>query len=307
MPLQESLLNKPVSDLTFVAFDTETTGRHPIISGLLEVSGVKFRGTGELLEVRTQLINPGRQIPSDVIEVHGITDALVSSAPFAGEVVPGFLKWMQAQAGGIVDDGNMNVFVAHNATFDVSFLQVALTRLGLPLPQNPVLDTLKLSRYFLQNARNHRLKTLVEDLGHGGPDAEYHRAEADSKHVMSVFMDIVKRAGRKTVLGDLVDASGVMFFSKPFVEIDDHMSARDLRVHKIGEAIRAGADLYIHYRGYGVKTRQITPFSVLYSAKRYYVSAYCHADGNERTFRVDRISSLELVERTKLETRNGQS
>ncbi len=292
----ERLLQKPVKELTFVAFDTETTGRHPMVSGLVEISGVKFRGTGELLEIRTQLINPGRQIPAEVIGVHGITDEMVASKPSFDEVVPPFVQWMKAQQGGVCDDASMNVFLAHNALFDVSFLQVALSKLGVPLPPNPVLDTLKLSRKFVREAKNHRLQTLVEHLGRDD-SMGYHRAEADSRHVMGLFLDIVSRIGASCTLADLVNASGVLFFSKPFEELGDLRSACDKRVHKIAQAIDAGADLFLHYRGVGTKYRQITPLSVLYSGKQYYLCAYCHAAGNERTFRVDRISTLELVER----------
>ncbi len=296
---QESLLNRPVSELTFVAFDTEATGRHPIISGLVEIAGVKFRGSGELLESRTQLINPGRLIPLEVTAVHGITDEMVASQPGVADVVPAFVEWMCAVNGGIRDDSNLNVLIAHNATFDVSFLQVALTRLGLPLPPNPVLDTLKLSRNYVQESRNHRLKTLVEYFGQG-EDVSYHRAEADSRHVMHVFMELLKRAGSSCTLADLITAGGVLFFSKPFDEIENHRQASDLKVQRIGEAIECGADLQIHYRGQGIKIRRITPHSVLYSGRRYYLSAFCHVVANERTFRVERISSLELVERSGL-------
>lgn len=299
-PGTESLLQKPLKNLTFVAFDTEATGRHPMISGLLEISGVKFRGSGELLEVRTQLINPGRPIPSDVTTVHGITDEMVADSPGFAEVVPQFVQWMKTQPGGINDDKQLNVFVAHNATFDVNFLQVALTRLGLPLPANPVLDTLKLAPRFVRETKNHRLKTLVENLENKS-DATFHRAEADSRHVMNVFLNIISRAGATSTLGDLIDAGGVLFFSKPYELIEDHKSAHDKRVHRIGEAIHCGADLQIHYRGHGPKFRQVTPLSVLYFGRRFFLRAYCHTAGHERTFRVNRISSLDLVSRAKSE------
>lgn len=299
LPFQETLLTKPARDLIFVAFDTEATGRHPLISGLLEIAAIKFSGAGEILESRTQLINPSRAIPSVVTAVHGITDEMVAEMPRADAVIPEFVEWMCAPPAlgtSSVTAANQNVFVAHNAVFDVSFLQVLLTRLGLALPANPVLDTLPLSRNLISESKNHRLKTLIEHLG-GSKNAAYHRAEVDSRHVLEVFLELIRRAGKNCTLGDLVDAGGIMFFSKPFELIEDLRSARDKRVHRIGEAIDSGADLQIHYNGHGTRFRRITPYSVLYAGKRYYLNAYCHAAGNERTFKVNRICTLEMVER----------
>ncbi|MBX9687128.1 MAG: WYL domain-containing protein [Candidatus Obscuribacterales bacterium] len=295
LSFQDSLLHKQVNDLTFVAFDTETTGRHPIISGLLEVSAIKFNAKGQVLESRTQLINPGRSIPEDVTLIHGITDEMVADAPSVKEVIPPFVDWMKAKPSAFTDESDMNVFIAHNASFDVNFLQVALTRLGMPLPANPVIDTLKMARHFVNDSRNHRLKTLVEYFKLDELEG-YHRAEVDSRHVMRVFLSMLANLDPQLTLAELVDACGLMFFSKPFEEIQEHGNSGDLRVQTIGEAMQLSSDLYIHYRGPGIKFRQITPLSVLYSAKRYYLNAYCHAAKSERTFRVDRIASLELLD-----------
>ncbi len=298
---REVLLKKPVSELTFVAFDSEATGRHPIISGLLELAGVKFKGNGKIIDSRSQLINPLRKIPEEVIKIHGITDELVQGKPVLAEVVPAFLQWMQSDEGGVHDDSDSNIFIAHNAGFDLGFLQVALTRLGLPLPGNPVIDTLALARKFLPDARNHKLQTLVEYFRHESKSG-FHRAGPDSWHLTRVFLDILKKAGNNCTLADLVDACGVLNFNLAFEEFADPHKSSNRKVAVIGESIKQGSDLYIHYRGHGLKFRQVTPLTVLYSERRYYLRAYCHASENERTFRVNRISGLELVER-----RRGQS
>lgn len=297
----DALLQMPVSDFTFVAFDTEATGRHPIISSLLEVAGVKFRSNGEIIDVRSQLINPSRPIPDEVIKVHGITNEMVASQPAPAEVIPAFVQWMTSQEAADREAAAPNIFVAHNAMFDINFLQVSLTRLGFSLPSNPVLDTLKLAPKYIWESKNHRLKTLIESLN-APDDIGFHRAEADARHVIQVFVEILKRAGRNCTLGDLVEAGGVNFFSKPYELIEDHRSIKDERVHQIGEAIHSGRDLHIHYRGHGPKFRQITPLSVLYFGKRFFLRAYCHSTNNERTFRVNRISEIDLAERNHVES-----
>ena len=294
IPVANDFLGRPVRDLTFVAFDTETTGRHPIVSRVLEISAIKFKGTGEVLETRTQLINPEQSIPADVIAIHGITQSMVAQSPNYREVIPAFVNWMSSLQGGICDPNNMPVLVAHNALFDVGFLQVALSRMGLAMPQNAVLDTLHLSRKLIRDSQNHKLKTLVEHLGFESDT--YHRAEADSLHVMRLFLHMIRQLGNKCTLRDLIDESGAIFFQDPITVIHDHASARDPRVRTIGDAISSGSDMQIHYRGFGIKDRRITPLSVMLSGRKYYLSAYCHAVNSERTFRVDRIGNIELLE-----------
>lgn len=291
-----TLLGKPVSELTFVAFDTETTGRHPIISRMLEISAIKFKGSGEIMERRTQLINPEQAIPAEVIAIHGITENMVAHMPNYKEVVPSFVSWMSTLRGGIVDPADMPILIAHNAIFDVGFLQVALSRMGLSMPPNPVLDTLHLSRKLICDSQNHKLKTLIEHLGFEAKT--YHRAEADSIHVMHLFLHMLKQLGSKCTLSNLIKQSGAIFFQDPISIIHDYASASNPRVRSIGAAIANGQDLQIHYRGYGIKNRRITPLSIMLSGRKYYLSALCHTVNSERTFRVDRIAEMTPLDRT---------
>lgn len=293
---QPSLLDLPLNKLIFVAFDTETTGRHPLASRLVEVSGVKFRGNGEGLETKTHLINPETPIPEEVTAIHGITDDMVQGMPNYRTVVPEFISWAMARPQNC--EAEHTVLVAHNAAFDIGFLQMALSKLRLPLPANPVLDTLSLSRKLIKDAPNHKLKTLMEHLGLGS--STYHRAEADSFHVQALLLSIFSRLPADSTLADLIACGGVLYFSDPAAAPDDAIFLRDPLVKQIGQAIRSGQDLQISYSGKGIRMRQITPLSVLNSGGLYYLSAFCHAAADERTFRVDRISSLELVERGNL-------
>ena len=301
-PFALDSLNRPVRDLTFVAFDTETTGRHPIISRMVEISAIKFTGRGQILDKRTQLINPEQVIPADVTAIHGITQSMVAQMPNYKQVIPSFVEWMSSFAGAGDD---MPVMVAHNANFDVGFLQVALSRMQLSMPQNAVLDTLTLSRKLIQDSQNHKLQTLIEHLGYEAQT--YHRAEADSLHVMKLFLHLLSKLGNKCTLGNLLEESGAIFFKDPITLIENYSECKNPRVAFIGEVIESARDLQIHYRGFGIKDRQITPVSVMKSGKRYYLSAYCHAAKSERTFRVNRIATMVPVERTTLGSEQCQT
>lgn len=281
--------NLPVSHCVFVGFDTETTGRNPVVSKLVEISGVKFLSSGETLDSRSALINPQSDIPPEVTLIHGITNEMVADSPTYAEVVPDFVQWMTTD-----DADRPHVLVAHNAPFDVGFIQVALSRLRQNLPKNPVLDTLALSRKLLKDAPNHKLKTLMEHLEI--ETSTYHRAEADSEHVRDLMLSMLGRLSPELTLGELAEIGGLSYFSDPFVEPEPGQE-RVQHLASISKAIEAGEDLKIKYNGKGIRSRTVTPLSVLYCSSIYYLSAYCHAAQDERTFRIDKIAQLELVKR----------
>src|SRR5438552_1923649 len=102
----------PLADLTFVAFDTETTGLSPLASRLVELSGVKFAFDGTVVSTFSTLIDPQSDIPPEATRVHGITDDMVVGQPTCAEAVPQFFAWA---------NGPDVVLAAHNAQFDISF------------------------------------------------------------------------------------------------------------------------------------------------------------------------------------------
>ena len=163
-----------VKDAVFVAFDTETTGFSPKNDRLVEIGAVKFRGTGEILAVTNWLINPEVPVPFYATEVHGITTAMTTNAPVFAKVWPEFSSFCQD-----------SILLAHNATFDVGFLRAGLKRAELEAPALPVLDTLPLFRAWFPQAQSHALGPLAAYLGVDRGD--YHRAEADSFHLIDIF------------------------------------------------------------------------------------------------------------------------
>lgn len=181
-----------LDDLVFVAFDTETTGLSATSAHLLELSGVKFSNCGQVLDTFSQLIDPQASIPPALTAIHGITDEMVSGQPTYKEVIPDFFNWVGA--GPIV-------MVAHNAPFDLAFLQTAVNRCNLSIPRYPVIDTLPLSRRFIPEAPNHKLGTLTTHLKleAGG----FHRALADSHHVRNLLVKLLAYMPEVDTWGDM--------------------------------------------------------------------------------------------------------
>ena len=147
-----ALEDRLLGDLTYTVFDTETTGLSPSGGDEIIQIGAARIVNGKLLRQESfeQLINPGRLIPAATIPIHGITQDMVMGKPAIAEVLPAFHAFAQD-----------TVLVAHNAAFDMKFLQLQQARTGLVF-NHPVLDTLLLSAVVHPNQESHRLEAIAE-------------------------------------------------------------------------------------------------------------------------------------------------
>ncbi|MEM5671749.1 3'-5' exonuclease, partial [Bacillus cereus] len=139
--------------LDYVVIDFETTGFNPYNDKIIQVAAVKYHNH-ELVDQFVSYVNPERPIPDRITSLTGITNYRVSDAPTIEEVLPLFLAFL-----------HMNVIVAHNASFDMRFLKSNVNMLGLPEPQNKVIDTVFLAKKYMKHAPNHKLETLKRMLG----------------------------------------------------------------------------------------------------------------------------------------------
>ena len=185
-----------VKDMIFVSFDTETTGFSRDKDRLVEIGAVKFRGDGEVLSTTNWLVNPQREIPYYATKVHGITAEMTAEAPVFAEIWPEFEAFC--------DDA---ILFAHNAPFDIGFLRAELKRAEIEPPALPLVDTLPLFRAWFPHALSHSLEklSLYLEISEG----TYHRAEADSFHVMNIFNVGMQRRSSWTLKRLERDAGGV--------------------------------------------------------------------------------------------------
>ena len=143
-----------LSDLTYTVFDTETTGLNPSNGDTILQIGATRIVNGRLLrqESYEQLVDPGCTIPPEGIPIHGIRQDMVDGQPRIGAVLPVFHAFAQD-----------TVLVAHNAAFDMKFLQMQEEATGVVFRQ-PVLDTLLLSAVVHPNQESHAIEAIAERL-----------------------------------------------------------------------------------------------------------------------------------------------
>ncbi|MCL2735159.1 MAG: DEDD exonuclease domain-containing protein [Propionibacteriaceae bacterium] len=189
-------IDLPLVHTTFCVIDLETTGvSHD--SRITEIGAVKVRG-GEVQGEFQTLINPHVPIPAYITALTGITNAAVRSAPGLREVFASLIEFCRGC-----------VMVAHNARFDMGFIQRAATNLGYEWPPAPVLDTLSLAKRVIprHEVQNYRLGTLAAYFSTSIDPS--HRAGDDARATVDVLHGLLERIGNQGVasLTDLFEYS----------------------------------------------------------------------------------------------------
>ena len=163
----------------FVAFDTETTGLDPASGRIVEIGAVKFDRRGIIARYNA-LINPEMPMPEEAGKVNGITDAMLKDKPVIAAVFPDFFDFIGA-----------GVLVAHNAPFDINYVNAELKRLEKPPLTNKVVDTRIFAKEVLPGLSSYALQDLAVQLGITALEA--HRAEDDARVCMELFEKMLSR------------------------------------------------------------------------------------------------------------------
>lgn len=197
-PGQDALGKVSLRKLTYVAFDTETTGLNPSEGDeIIQLGAVRIVNSRLLHnECIDQLVNPQRPVPKSSVDIHGIDPELLPSQPVITQVLPDFHAFAAD-----------SVMVAHNAAFDMRFLQLKEKATGLHF-DNPVLDTLLLSSVVHPNQEGHSLDAIAERFN-------------------------ITIVGRHTALGDALVTAEILLKLIPLLEAQG--------IHTLEEALSASS------------------------------------------------------------------
>ena len=196
-----AVADTPLSSLTFVVFDTETTGLSPATDEIVQIAGVRLvNGKRVETEVFDTLVNPGRGIPPASTDVHGINDSMVVGAPDIVEAGRRFHKFAEGA-----------VLVAHNAPFDMEFLRRKESAMGLAF-DHPILDTVLLSAVVYGQTEHHSLDALTARLGITIPEEARHTAIGDTVATADAFLKLVP----------MLRARGLESFGEVVAEVRKH-------------------------------------------------------------------------------------
>lgn len=167
-----------LSEAGFVVFDLETTGAKTPPCRVTEIGAYRVR-RGEIVEEFHSLVNPETPIPFFISLLTGITDEMVRDEPKFADVADPFLKFI-----------GDSVLVAHNASFDMRFLNHEVGRLYEDYRVgNPSLCTVQLARKLLPDIVNHKLKTLAEHFSVAL--VNHHRANEDAYATARIFINLL--------------------------------------------------------------------------------------------------------------------
>lgn len=197
-------LDRKLSELTYTVFDTETTGLEPSNGDEIIQIGAARIVNNRLLkqEIFNQIVDPERPLKPESIPIHGITEDMVRGQPNIDVVMPGFHAFCEE-----------TVLIAHNAAFDMRFLQLKEERTGLRFTQ-PVLDTLLLSAVVHPNQGSHKLDAILERLGIS--IGTRHNALEDAVATGEVFLKLLPLLEEKGIVTvrQALEASEKTYFSR---------------------------------------------------------------------------------------------
>ena len=184
--LSDVAVNEKGQDLqgTFIVFDLETTGFSPIKDKIIEIGAVKVE-KGEITERFSTFVNPQIPIPFKITQLTSITDAMVLDAPPIEEVLPRFLEF--------VGDG---VLVAHNASFDVSFIEQNCRYQDIQ-PDFTSVDTVAMARVLLPTLSRFKLNIVAKALNISLEN--HHRAVDDAGATAEIFEKFVEMLAERDI------------------------------------------------------------------------------------------------------------
>jgi DNA polymerase-3 subunit epsilon len=265
------------SDLVWIGFDTETTGKYPLESEICEIAATAWKN-GEIIGEFQSLVKPSKPMGQEVIRIHNITNEMVATAPSISEVLPRFLEF-----------ASQGVLIAHHAPFDMGFVAVEIEKHSLEYPLLPVVCSSRLARKMIPESFNHKLQTLVQKLNIDPGQA--HRALDDARSCLLVGVECFRRIGAEARFGEILTAqAGPLDWVK--------YSIRELEgkenYQRLIKAVRERSEVLLTYEGGSRpgKPRGVFPQGIVRNPDGDFLVASEIPGGKQKRYLLEKISKV---------------
>ncbi|MDD2927476.1 MAG: exonuclease domain-containing protein [Candidatus Omnitrophica bacterium] len=274
------MMNKNIDEIEFVIFDTETTGLEPASGDrIVELAALRFRGVKRISEFQT-LVNSGQAVSAAAFAVNKISPEMLQGAPSPARVLPKFMDFIQDSC-----------LCSYNAGFDLDFLNNELRILKISaLKDIFVVDILKMARRIVPGLERYALWFVADKLGI--KTQQEHRAFSDVELTLGVFYKLLA----------MLKAKGIVDFNKflGLFSIDPLFLQNVIaqKITRIQEALSLGVKIKIEYLSSSsaqLTERQVLPKEIREENGRMYLVGYCCLRKEERSFRIDSILHIEIV------------
>lgn len=272
-------LNKKLSELSLVAFDTETSGAYPVGSDIVEYGAVKYKN-GAVVDRQQFLFKPREPMGDFIIKIHGITNEMVKDSPAISEKIKDIHEFMRG-----------SVLLAHHAPFDLGFLAYEFEKSNLNFPETVNLCSSLLARKLIPESSNHKLQTLVQLLKIDGGSA--HRAYDDAHSCFQVGLECFFRLGMDARLEQAVQtqAKNLAWENYRILGYDHKITPM------IVDAITLKKDLEIIYDkgSHQGQTRLVKPWGIVRNPDGDYLMALCRIENVNKRFYLNSISQARVL------------
>jgi DNA polymerase III epsilon subunit family exonuclease len=265
--MKDKFSMKDIGDIPISAIDFETTGLDPNTDAEICEVGVAIIKERRIVDEYSSFVRIVGEMPFEAYQVHGISDEDLEDAPSLKTVMDEFLEITKN-----------SIFIAHNRDFDLSFLNIALTKIGCNEIDKPFLDLLEITRKLLPDLENYKLITIANSLKIDV--SGLHRALGDARTTAEVF---IKMADNLNLWSEKVSKLEML---------SEHPKRKD--VHPlILNALSEHKRISISYetaKG-SISQRIVRPIRLTEDNRM--LVAFCFLSEDRRNFRLDRIIDIK--------------
>lgn len=271
-------LSKRVSEVAFVAFDTETSGAFPVREDIVEFGAVKWQNGKEVSKLEF-LFKPRRLMTDFIIGIHGISNEMVADCPAIEKNIHEIKNFLSDA-----------IPVAHHAPFDMGFLSVEFEKNQIKIPTAPVLCTSLLSRRLIPETIDHKLQTLVRHFQFQSLAA--HRAYEDARSCMMVLNQCLSRINRDLTIAELIEIQGKKLIWENFALTN----TKNETIKNLLQAVQTDKRVLLVYSKGNKKNeiRTLIPQGVVRSPDGDYLQAIDPADDKSKRYKLEFISDVQV-------------